>query len=117
MAENFRHFSTGPDPLGRKWRVDLMWLQTAMAIRHSDSIDVKFLLSDGDERMEKVVSMRHPDLVELSRSTGRALTDPWCTRLAALHLTRMVETGDDFEKPLVTVSQEDLARYDAALRQ
>ena len=96
MIENFRHFHAGPDLRGRTWQVDLLWLQTATAIRHSDSIDVKFLLSDGEVRMEKVVSLNYPDLLELSRTTGHPLTDPWCTKLAALHLARMVETGDDF---------------------
>ena len=114
MIDNFRHFRAGPDFRGRTWQVDLLWLQTATAIRHSDSIDVKFLLSDGGARMEKVVSLNYPDLLELSRTTGHPLTDPWCTKLAALHLARMVETGDDFEKTLVTADRSDLERYLAA---
>ncbi len=114
MPANFRHFKAGPDPTGRTWQVDLMWMQTAVAIRHSDSVDVKFLLSDGDSRLERVVSMRHPDLLELSLRSGRPLTDSWCSSLAALHLARMVETGEDFEKVLVTVHPSDLAKYNAA---
>jgi hypothetical protein len=39
------------------------------------------------------------------------LTDPWCLWLAARHLVRMIETGEDFEKPLVTVSLEELRQY------
>ena len=114
MPANFRHFKAGPDPTGRTWQVDLMWMQTAVAIRHSDSVDVKFFLSDGDSRMERVDSMRHPDLLALSLRSGRPLTDSWCSNLAALHLTRMVETGEDFEKVLVTVHPSDLAKYSAA---
>ena len=114
MAENFRHFSAGPDPSGRRWQVDFMWLQTAIAIRHSDSIDVKFLLSDGDSRMERVISLRHQDLLGLSSSTGHPVTDPWCARLAARHLTRMIGTGEDMEKTLVTADLRDLAEYSAA---
>jgi hypothetical protein len=30
--------------------------------------------------------------------------DAWCARLAQLHLLRLVETGEDMEKDLVTVS-------------
>jgi hypothetical protein len=116
MAENFRHFSAGPDPSGRRWQVDLMWLQTAIAIRHSDSIDVKFLLWDGDIRLERVISLRHADLLELSRARGREVTDPWCASLAARHLTRMIETGEDLEKTLVTPDLRDLAEYGAAER-
>ncbi len=113
MLRKFRHFKAGPDPFGRSWQVDLLWLQTATSIRHSDSVDVKFLLSDGKTRLEKVISLRHPDLLELSHKTGRPLTDPWCMRLATLHLVSMIETGNDFDKTLVTVKPEELAKYGA----
>jgi len=112
---NFRHFQAGPDPFGRVWQVDLMWLQTAIAIRHSDSVDVKFMLTSGENRLERVISLRHPDLLELARRCGRRLTDPWCMRLAARHLLHMIETGEDFEKKLVTVPFEDLERHQAVL--
>jgi hypothetical protein len=115
MLENFRHFRAGPDPFGRMWQVDFLWLQTAIAIRHSDTVDVKFLLSHGDERVEKVIALPHADLVALSQKVGRPLTDPWCSRLAALHLIHMIETGEDLEKDLVTVSRADLEKYSAML--
>jgi hypothetical protein len=117
MLENFRHFRAGPDPFGRTWQVDFLWLQTAIAIRHSDTVDVKFLLSHGDERVEKVIALPHADLVALSQQLGRPLTDPWCSRLAALHLIHMIESGEDLEKDLVTVSPADLEKYAAMLEQ
>ena len=117
MVETFRHFRAGPDPFGRTWQVDFMWLQTAISIRHADAVDVKFLLSDGETRMEKVVSLRHPDLLELSSQAGRELTDPWCMKLAGLHLIHMIETGEDFEKTLVTVLPEYLAKYNTILEE
>jgi hypothetical protein len=113
MTDNFRHFTLGPDPAGRIWQVDFLWLQTAVAIRHSDSVDVKFLLTSGDARIEKVVSLRHPDLVDLSRTAGRPPTDSWCMTLAARHLAKMIETGADFEKALATVDAAELAQYSA----
>jgi hypothetical protein len=111
MAQNYRHFQAGPDPAGRTWQVDLMWMQTAIAIRHSDCVDVKFLLANGDMRQEKVIALRHPDLLELSAAAGRPLTDPWCIKLAAMHLLHMIGTGDDMEKALVTVERDVLRRY------
>ena len=111
MTENFRHFRVGPDPASRTWQVDFLWLQTAISIRHSDSVDVKFLLTSGDTRVEKVVSLRHPDLLDLSRTAGRPLTDAWCMTLASRHLTQMIETGADFEKALATAEAAELARY------
>ena len=47
----------------------------------------------------------------MSRETGRVMDDPWCARLAALHLLHLVETGEDMEKDLVTVAPADLKRY------
>ena len=111
--ENFRQFEVGPDPFGRTWKVYFKWLQTAISLRHSDTVDVKFVLRDNGTHSEKTIAMLHVDLLELSRKTGRPLTDAWCSRLAAAHLKHLIETAEDLEKDLVTVSAEDLAMYDA----
>lgn len=106
---NFRQFQAGP------YSVLLKWLQTAIALRHSDSVDVKFILEADGNRQEKTIALPHPDLRALSRETGRPLDDPWCARLAAKHLLRMVDTGEDLEKDLVTVRPEQLREYARAL--
>ncbi len=113
MAGSFRHFRAGPDIFGRIWQVDLLWLQNAVAIRRSDSVDVKFTLASGEDRIERVVSMRRPDLLRLSRGAGAALSDPWCMKLAARHIAYMIRTGTDFEKSLVTVEAPLLAAHAA----
>ena len=115
--QSFRDFQAGPDPFGRTWQVKFKWLQTAISLRHSDSVDVKFVLSSDDTKIEKTIALMHPDLLVLSEKTGRPLTDAWCSRLAALHLKNMIETGEDMEKDLVTPSLEQLAEHDAALHQ
>ena len=50
----------------------------------------------------------------LSQETGHALTDPWCLKLAATHLIAMIESGEDLEKTLVTLSPADLRRAAAS---
>ena len=111
MLENPRHFKSGPDPFGRTWEVEFRWLQTGISIRHADTVDVKFLLrTEGEEAQERVLALPHPALLALSRGAGRALTDAWCLRLAARHLEHMIETAEDMEKTLVTLSPEDLNR-------
>jgi len=45
----------------------------------------------------------------LKRAT-QPLTDAWCLKLAAAHLRYMIESGEDLEKTLVTVSRADLDR-------
>ncbi len=111
MIPNFRKFEAGPDPFGKVWQVEFGWLQTGIAIRHADTVDVKFFLSDGAQTVEKVVALPHAELLELSQSRHRPLTDPWCSRLAALHIRQMIETGEDFDKTLVTVDPVRLQRY------
>jgi hypothetical protein len=114
VASEVRAFEAGPDPSGRIWQVELLWLQNAISIRHSDTVDVKFLLSSGETRMEKVIALRHPDLLALSAAQGRPLTDPWCMLLAARHLRSMVETDQDMEKTLVACRLDELERYASA---
>ncbi|HEY2018314.1 MAG TPA: hypothetical protein VGH38_32640 [Bryobacteraceae bacterium] len=109
---NFRQFEAGPDPFGRKFQVMFKWLQTAISIRHSDTVDVKFILVDEEGgRTEKTIALPHADLQRVSRDTNRAMDDPWCARLAELHLLHLVATGEDMEKDLVTVTLPDLKRY------
>ena len=109
--DNTRRFSAGPDPFGRVWEVEFRWLQTAISIRHSDSVDVKYVLwTEGEAKQEKVLALPHPALLALSAATGHALTDPWCMKLAASHLKYMITSGEDLEKPLVTLSAADLDR-------
>src|SRR5262245_33914941 len=92
--ENVRHFFAGPDPFGRTWEVEFRWLQTAISIRHADTVDVKYVVwTEGEPKQEKVLALPHPALLALSGVTGHALTDPWCMKLAATHLKYMVRTG------------------------
>lgn len=110
MPDNSRRFEAGPDPFGRIWQVEFRWLQTGISIRHADTVDVKFVIwTEREERQERVLALRHPDLLALSREIHHPLTDPWCLKIAASHLRRMIESGEDLEKVLVTLSPQDLA--------
>jgi len=116
MLENFRRFLAGPDPFGRAWEIEFRWLQTGISIRHADTVDVKYLMwttgADGskEDLQEKVMALSHPGLLALARETGHALTDAWCMKLAARHLMYMIESGEDLEKNLITLSPADLKR-------
>lgn len=117
MIDNFRLFDAGPDPFGRTWRIEFRWQQTAISIRHSDSVDVKFQIINENDVQEKVIALMLPHLMALAKTSGRAVTDPWCMKLAALHLKRMIETDEDMDKTLVTASPEDLERANAILEE
>jgi hypothetical protein len=109
---NFRQFEAGPDPFGRKFQVLFKWLQTAISIRHADTVDVKFILTGDDGgQSEKTIALPHAFLAQVSKEIGRAMDDPWCARLAVMHLLHLVETGEDMEKSLVTLSLPEIQRY------
>jgi len=120
--QNFRQFEAGPDPFGRKFQVWFKWLQTAISIRGADTVDVKFLLENEQAgSSQKTIALPHAELLALSRETGRPMDDAWCSRLAALHLVHLVETGDDMEKDIVAVAPaalkqcaQELARQEAS---
>jgi hypothetical protein len=104
---NFREFEA-VDPFGRNCQVRFVWLQTAVSIRHADAVDVKFTVQDGSYRDEKVIALSHPVLRGLAERQGRPLSDAWVSKMAASHLKRMIETGEDMEKPLVTMTRADI---------
>jgi hypothetical protein len=116
MQEHFRRFEVGPDPFGRNWMVQFRWLQTGISIRHADTVDVKFFLKcdDGTEE-EKVVALPHAALLQVCKEQGRKLTDPWCLKIAARHVRRMLETAEDIEKTVVTLTAAEIADYDQKL--
>jgi hypothetical protein len=112
MLDNFREFHAGPDPFGRTWQVHFDWLQNGISIRHADTVDVKFGISTGGEPFEeRIIALPHPALLAATKNTGHALTDPWCMKIAALHLKHMLETGEDLEKTLVTVPESDIEQH------
>ena len=112
MLENFRQFQAGPDPFGRNWQVHFNWLQTGISIRHADTVDVKFAASPAGEPFEeRIIALPHPALLLVSDKVGHPLTDAWCLKIAALHLKHMIESGEDFEKTLVTPLAEEIERY------
>ena len=110
--QNFRQFEAGPDPFGKKFQILFKWMQPAISLRHADTVDVKFILVDEKGgRVEKTIALPHADLLRVAAEVGRKVDDPWCSRLGAMHLRRLVETGEDMEKDLVTVSTADLKGY------
>jgi hypothetical protein len=116
MRDQSRLFDAGPDPFGRMWRVQFRWLQTGISIRHADTVDVKFFVTpEGGEPEEKVIALPHAALLEITREKGQKLSDPLCLRLAAAHLKHMIETSEDMDKVLVSVSRGDLLELDQQL--
>jgi hypothetical protein len=116
MSDYYRTFEAGPDPFGATWKVEFRWAQNGISIRHADTVDVKFEISNGDIREEKVIALPHKLLLQASHDTGHAVTDPWVNRIAAMHLKKMIESAEDIEKTLVTLDADSIREYAEALR-
>ena len=114
--ENFRDFVLGPDPFGRAWHVLFRYLQTAISIRHSDSIDVCFLLDSGDDKMTRIVVLPHGAVRDYCHHSGRKMDDSWCTRLAWCKLRLMVETAEDLDKEYLVVTAAEITEFDGMIR-
>jgi hypothetical protein len=117
MIENFRRFEAGPDPFGRHWQVEFRWQQNGITIRHADTVDVKFELRQDGEASEKVIALRHPDLLDLSHKANRPLTDAWVLKLGALHIRHMIESDEDMDKTIVSPSLASLEQHNALLEE
>jgi hypothetical protein len=116
MSEYYRTFEAGPDPFGATWKAEFRWAQNAISIRHADTIDVKFEITCGEIHEEKIIALPHPMLLKASHATEQPVTDPWVNRIAALHLKKMIITGDDVEKTLVTLDYDTILGYAETLR-
>jgi hypothetical protein len=115
MSVPFRHF-TAPDLFGAPIEVEFRWIQNGISIRHADTVDVKFEILMEGRREERVLALPHPQLLRVSAESGHPITDPWCSRMAALHLKHMIESGDDFEKTLVTLTGDQMNEYAKQLK-
>jgi hypothetical protein len=121
LMENFRDFHAGPDPFGCTWHVLFRYLQTAISIRNSDSIDVCFLLQSGpesgeQETMRKIVFIRHADMRAFAERSGRKVSDTWCSRIALSKIRHVIETAEDIEKEYLLVTPREIEQYDAAIQ-
>lgn len=130
LMENFRDFQAGPDPFGRTWHVMFKYLQTAISIRHSDSVDVCFILepielripgSDGtdndpsDGPMKKIVVIPHAAIRAYAERMGRKISDTWCSRVAVCKLRHVIDTAEDLEKEYLYVTPKEIEEYDSAI--
>jgi len=51
----------------------------------------------------------------MAKQHRRRLSDPLCMRIAAAHLKHMIETSEDMDQTLVTVSRKEIFTYDQQL--
>lgn len=104
---NYEDFAVSSSLDGTNYHCRFHTLTTGISPRHSDTVDVKFLVNGRGV----VIALPHAALAEHRRRTGRSLTDADVIQLAGLCLKELLDKGEWTEEPLVTVSlQETLER-------
>ena len=115
LMENFRDFDAGTDPFGQKWHANFKYLQTGISIRHSNSVDVCYILDNGSEQLQKIVVIQNADIRAYGASTGRPVSDAWCSRVAMCKLRHVIETAEDLEKDYLPVTAREIEEYDSKI--
>jgi hypothetical protein len=85
----------------------------AIATRHADAVDVKFLVNG----RPVWIALAHPAWQEHQKKTGNVITDPLAVEIAGHYLRSILENGEESGAELYTLSvAETLEHLDAVLR-
>jgi hypothetical protein len=87
-------------------------LIVAIATRHADAVDVKFLV-DGKTVW---VALPHPAWVEYKERTGRAITDSLAIEIAGHYLQAALAAGEGLGREMYSLTvEETLAHLEAVV--
>lgn len=106
MSELTAPFSVRSRLTREDYTVRFSHLWSAIATRHSDTVDCKFLVNG----RSVVVALAHPGFVAFRERTGRSLSDQEAAELAAAYLRECLEAERDLGSSALVVSREELLR-------
>jgi len=90
---NFREFECTSRLDGSKCHCFFIFLQTAISLRHSDTVDARFLVNG----RRVTVAMPHTAFIEYMNRSGEAITDNHAAGIAASFLKEHLEAGGSLE--------------------
>ena len=97
---------------GKDVHVMYQALIVAIATRHADAVDIKFLV-DGHPVW---IALPHPAWVEYNKRTGRVITDPLAVEAAGHYLKQAIEQGEDGGREMHSLTvAETLRNVDAVV--
>ena len=85
---------------GKQVRCTYQCLIIAIATRHADAVDVKFLIGD----RAVWIALPHPAWVEYNRQTGKVITDPLAVQTAGHFLKNAIENGEEDGREMYTLT-------------
>jgi hypothetical protein len=78
-------------------------LIVAIATRHADAVDIKFLVDD----RPVWIALPHPAWVEYNQRTGKVISDPMAVQIAGHYLKWAIESGEDNGREMYTLTVEE----------
>jgi len=88
---------------GQRVHCQYQALIIAIATRHADAVDVKFLVNE----RPVWIALPHPAWVEYNRQTGGVITDPMAVQIAGHYLKWAIESGEDSGREMYTLTVEE----------
>lgn len=82
-------------------------LIVAIATRHADAIDIKFLV-DGRPVW---IALPHPAWVEYQKRTGKIITDPLAIEIAGHYLKTALESGEGVGREMYSLTVDDTLQH------
>jgi len=82
-------------------------LIVAIATRHADAVDIKFL-ANGQPAW---IALPHPAWVEYHKRTGRTLNDPLAVEIAGHYLKWAIESGEGIGREMYTLTVEETLKH------
>lgn len=111
MSELAAPFTVRSRLTQEEYRVRFSHLWSAIATRHSDTLDCKFLVNGRGV----VVALAHLGFVDFREHTGRSLLDEETAQIAAAHLRECLETDRAIDRSPLFVPREELLRLAQSL--
>ena len=78
-------------------------LIVAIATRHADAVDIKFLADD----RPVWIALPHPAWVEYNLQTGKNITDAMAVQIAGHYLKWAIESGEDNGREMCTLTVKE----------
>ncbi len=110
----YEDFSTVERWTGTPVRCVYQNIIVAIATRHADAVDIKFLVNG----RPVTIALALGAWVEHKRQTGNNITDPLAVEIAGHYLRSILENGEESGRDLYTLSvAETLEHVDAVLKE
>jgi len=92
---------------GEEIRCTYQALIVAIATRHADAVDIKFLANG----QPVWIALPHPAWVEYNKRTGKILNDALAVEIAGHYLKWAIESGEGIGREMYTLTVEETLKH------